>query len=120
MAPYAFVWEKVETTNFSETIIEFVIKFASVGNNDPPWVAVHLSTFSNILFSEATRLIEAKLHMEPPWVRGMKACSRGHGHMTLMAARPIYGKNTLKFFFSGTNGQMPWDLVCSIGDMVLP
>ena len=26
------------------------------------------------------------------------------GHMIKMAAMPIYGKNTLKFFFSGTTG----------------
>ena len=26
------------------------------------------------------------------------------GHMIKMAAMPIYGKNPLKFFFSGTNG----------------
>ena len=26
------------------------------------------------------------------------------GHMTKMAAMPIYGKNPLKFFFSGTTG----------------
>ena len=26
------------------------------------------------------------------------------GHMTKMAAMPIYGKNLLKFFFSGTTG----------------
>ena len=32
---------------------------------------------------------------------GMKACSNGPGHMTKMAAMPIYGKN-LKIFFVGT------------------
>ena len=26
------------------------------------------------------------------------------GHMTKMAAMPIYGKNTLKIFFTGTTG----------------
>ena len=28
----------------------------------------------------------------------------GLGHMTKMAATPIYGKNLLKIFFSGTKG----------------
>ena len=28
------------------------------------------------------------------------------GHMTKMAARPIYGKNLSKIFFSGTSGQI--------------
>ena len=28
------------------------------------------------------------------------------GHMTKMAAMPIYGKNPSKFFFSGTTGDL--------------
>ena len=43
--------------------------------------------------------------MEPPWVGGTKVCSGGLGHMTKMAATPIYGKNPLKIF-SGTKGPM--------------
>ena len=31
--------------------------------------------------------------MEPPWDGGTKFCSNGPGHMTKMAAMPIYGKN---------------------------
>ena len=31
--------------------------------------------------------------MEPPWDRGTKVCSNGPGHMTKMAAMPIYDKN---------------------------
>ena len=34
------------------------------------------------------------------------------GHMTKMAAMPIYGKNP---FFPKTIGRRPWKLVCSIG-----
>ena len=34
--------------------------------------------------------------------RGNKVCSNGPGHMTKMAATPIYGKNPLKIFFSRT------------------
>ena len=55
-----------------------------------------MSTFSNIFFSETTGPIEAKFHMEPPWDGGMKVCSTGPGHMTKMAAMPIYGKNLKK------------------------
>ena len=40
--------------------------------------------------------------MEPPWDRGTKVCSNGLGHMTNMAAMPIYCKNLKKIFFSGT------------------
>ena len=55
-----------------------------------------MSTFSNILSSETTGPIEAKFHMKPPWDGGMKVCSNGPGHMTKMAAMPIYGKNLKK------------------------
>ena len=36
----------------------------------------------------------------------MKVCSNGPGHMTKMAAMPIYGKNLLKIFFSRTRRPM--------------
>ena len=36
----------------------------------------------------------------------MKVCSNGPGHMTKMAAMPIYGKNPLKIFFSRTRRLM--------------
>ena len=55
-----------------------------------------LSTFSNILASETNGPIEAKFHVEPPWDVGMKVCSNGPGHMTKLAAMPIYGKNLKK------------------------
>ena len=31
--------------------------------------------------------------LKPPWGGGTKICSNGQGHMTKMAAIPIYGKN---------------------------
>ena len=34
----------------------------------------------------------------------MKIHQHNAGHMTKMAAMPIYGKNTLKIFFPGTTG----------------
>ena len=43
--------------------------------------------------SEATGPIEAKFHTEPLWDGAMKVYSNGSGHMTKMAAMPIYGKN---------------------------
>ena len=52
-----------------------------------------MSTFSNIFSSETTEPIEAKFHAEPPWDGGTKVCSNGPGHMTKIAATPIYGKN---------------------------
>ena len=59
------------------------------------FVCVCVSTFSNIFFSETTEPIEAKFHVEPPSEGGTNICSKGSGHMTKMAAMPIYSK-TLK------------------------
>ena len=63
------------------------------------------SHFSNFYSLETARPIETKFHVEFPWDGGMKICSNGPGHMTNMAAMPIYGKN-LKLFFSGTKQLM--------------
>ena len=59
---------------------------------------------SNIFFSETPGPIKAKFYVEPPWVGGTIFCSRHLGHMTKMAATPIYGKNPSKIFFSRTGG----------------
>ena len=37
--------------------------------------------------------IEAKFHVKAQWDRRTKICSNGPGHLTKMAAMPIYGKN---------------------------
>ena len=47
----------------------------------------------NIFFSETALPIKAKLYVEPPWEGGTKVYINGPGHMTKMAAMPIYGKN---------------------------
>ena len=39
-------------------------------------------TFSNFFFLETAKPIEAKFQREPPWGRGTKICSNGHGHIT--------------------------------------
>ena len=59
------------------------------------------STISNI--SETACPIKAKFYVEPPWGRGTKVCLRHLGHLTKMAAMPIYGKNPSKIFFSRTS-----------------
>ena len=43
--------------------------------------------------SETALPIKAKFYVEPPWEGGTKVCINGPGHMTKMAAMPIYGKN---------------------------
>ena len=52
--------------------------------------------FSNVFSSETAWLIKAKFYVEPPWEGGTKVCINGSGHMTKMAAMPIYGKNLKK------------------------
>ena len=44
--------------------------------------------------------------MEPPWEGGKKVYINGPGHMTKMAATPIYGKIFQKYFFYRTNSPM--------------
>ena len=44
-------------------------------------------------FGETARPIEAKFHVAPKWQGGTKVCSNGTGHMTKMAAMPIYNIN---------------------------
>ena len=84
--------------------------------------------FSKI-FSKTTGPVEAKFHVEPPWVGGTKVYSGHLGHMTKMAATPINGKNQSKIF-SGTKGSVTlglgmkhWGLwpikVCSNDDVGL-
>ena len=58
------------------------------------------STISKIFFSETARPIKLKFYVEPPWVVAFTFCSQYLGHMTKMAATPIYGKNRSKIFFS--------------------
>ena len=45
---------------------------------------------------KTARPIEAKFHVDHPLDGGTKICSNGPGHMTKMAAMPIYGKNDKK------------------------
>ena len=54
------------------------------------------SVFLNFFSSIPTRPFEAKFTVESPWDGGTKACSKGPGHMTKMAAMPIYGKTFKK------------------------
>ena len=70
-----------------------------------PWSGVRRRPqCSNIFFSETAWPIKAKFYVEPPWVGGTKFCLRHLGHMTKMAATPIYGKTPTKIFFSRTGG----------------
>ena len=70
----------------------------------------------NIFSSETALPIKAKFYVEPPWEGGTKVCINGPGHMTKMAAMPLYGKN-LKISSSPEPEVLwSWNLARSIGD----
>ena len=50
--------------------------------------------------------IELKFHVKTPYDKIAKMHKKYFGHMTKMAATPIYGKNPLKIFFPGTRRTM--------------
>ena len=82
-------------------VFDWIISYGILMVRRPSGVRPSL-TISNIFFSKTACPIKAKFYVEPPWVGGTKVCSRHLGHMTKMAATPIYGKNPSKIFFSRT------------------
>ena len=64
------------------------------------------STHQNKVSLETTRPFELKFHMKTPYDRFAKIYTKCTGHMTKMATMPIYGKNPLNVFFSGTKRTM--------------
>ena len=76
---------------------------------------------SSQIFSKTAVPIKAKFHMELQWDGETKVCSRGLGHMTKMAATPIYGKDLSKIF-SRTKGPMTLWLgiwYCGLGPIII-
>ena len=105
LVPYAIVWEKNKTMNFSETIDIKVDRCSQLNEYMKLYeyqrsrsfidLCPNLadSIFLNFFSSITTRPIEAKFHVKPPWDGGTKAYSNGLGHMIKMTTMPIYGKN---------------------------
>ena len=141
LVPYAFVWEKVKTMDFSETIVVYDVKVGRCSQLNEYMKLYEYqrskslidlgpdlsdSIFLNFYSSITTWLLEAKFHVltgtlslntnktKPPWDRGTKSCSNGQGHMTKMATMPIYGKNHWKYFSLDLKGRWPWNLIHSI------
>ena len=52
----------------------------------------------HIVFSQTIGPIELKFHVKTPYDKSAKIYTKYFGHMTKMAATPIYGKNLLKIF----------------------
>ena len=84
-----------------------------------PSSVVRPSTISNVFSSETAWPIKAKFSVEPPWVGGTKVCSWHLGHMTKMAATPIY-VNTLQKSSPEPAGRFSRNSVSSIGDSSPP
>ena len=60
--------------------------------------------FKHQIFSSETAWpIKAKFYLKHLWEGGTNVYINNPGHMTKMAAMPIYGKNPSKIFFSETN-----------------
>ena len=75
---------------------------------DPASFVVRPSfTLSNNFSSETAWPIKAKFYVEPPWEGVTKVCINGPGHMTKMAAMPIYGKNLKKISSPELAGRFP-------------
>ena len=60
------------------------------------------SIFYNIVFSQTIGPIELEFHVETPYDKLAKIYTKYIGHVTKMAATPIYDKNLLKIFYSRT------------------
>ena len=69
---------------------------ASVVRRPSSVIRCRPSTISNVFCSETAWPIKAILYVEPPWAGGTKVHRNGPGHMTKIAAMPIYGKNLKK------------------------
>ena len=66
--------------------------------------SVRRPQFSKIFYSETAWPIKARFYMKHLWEGETNVYINNPGHMTKMAAMPIYGKNPSKIFFSGTTG----------------
>ena len=84
LVPYAFVWEKGKTMDFSETIVVYDVKVgrcSKLNNNtnlyeyqrSRSFIQGHSNpTFSHFFFLETAWPVEAKFYVEPPWDEGTK------------------------------------------------
>ena len=88
--PYHFL------AHLSQRLIGELIGYPWSGVRRRPSSSSVRPQFSNVFFSETARPIKAKFYVEPSWEGGTKVYINGLGHMTKMAAMPIYGKNLKK------------------------
>ena len=128
LVPYAFVWEKGKTMDFFRNYWVYDVKvdawsslneYMNIYEYQRSRSFIYLGTRSprfNIF-----KLLFLRNHWADwsqsscgQWDEGIKVCSNGPGHMTKMAAMPIYGKN-MKNSSLEPKGWWPWKFVCCIG-----
>ena len=79
-----------------------------------PWSKVTQISKLKLVLAETVGRFGTKIHMKA-WGRiGMKIYTNELGHMTNMAAMPIYGKNLNKSSSREPIDRWPWSFVCSI------
>ena len=74
----------------------------------------------NLVFLSYYCVIWNQSSYESSWVNGMKINTNELGHMTKVAAMPIYGKNLQISSSPEPIDQWPWNLVCSIRYLSTP
>ena len=122
MVQFHLTWVYAFLAHLSRRLIGELIVYPWSGVHRPSSsssIGVRRPQCSNIFFSETARPIKAKFYVEPPWIGGTKLCTRHLGHMTKMAATPIYGKIFQKSSPREPAGRFPRNLACSIGDSSL-
>ena len=72
-----------------------------------PAKSLRFNIFKHV-FLETDRPIKAKFEMKPPLGRGTNVYSNDQGHMTNMAAMPIFGKNINKSSSLELKSWCPW------------
>ena len=85
---YSFV-----LAHLSQRLIGELIVYPCSGVRRCRRCCCHHPSFSKVSSSETGWPIKANFYVEPPWEGGTKVFIIGPGHMTKMAAKPIYGEN---------------------------
>ena len=65
---------------------------------------------SNMFSYKTTEPVKAKFDMRPKWVGATKVCLPLLGHITKMAATPIYGKNVFRNLLQNQGTNSPLDM----------
>ena len=86
----SFNGEKLAAKDYIDRIILLMKKMTPAC---PRAIYMYITIIFKIFSSKTAWPIKPKFYVEPPWDGGTKVYINGLGHMTKMAAMPIYGKN---------------------------